>query len=158
MEVLSCPRCLANLDLASYFDHVFIHGHRELTLPNDSNLSSLIDLYDTDFFKIETVVRKLNDSVGKPRQMEGFRKEIIERFQEQGFVVGVKCWSTQQEGVYAFDVEITDRCEPLRNGFDHERQSWEVQNDVLNFGEAGSFGLDGRLITPSKSTLITKKD
>lgn len=123
-----------------------------------SNVSSLIDLYDTDFFKIEAVAKRLNESVGKPREMEGFRREIVERFQEVGFVVGVKCWSTQQAGVFAFDIEITDRCEPLRSGFDHERQSWEVQNDVLGFGEAGSFGTDGRLITPSKSTLISKPE
>lgn len=158
MGTVLCPRCAAVLDPVAYFDHVFIDGHREYTLPNESSLNSLIDLYDSDFLKIESVVKRLNESVGKPRQMEGFRKEIIERFQEQGFVVGVKCWSTVQEGVYAFDIEITDRCEPLRSGFDHTQQAWEVQNDVLGFGEAGSFGMDGRLITPPKSTLISKKD
>ena len=124
----------------------------------DMNLDSLIDLYDSDFFKIEAVAKKLNESVGKPRQMEGFRKEILERFEEQGFRVNVKVWSTPVDGVYTFDVEIVDRCEPLRNGYDHERQAWEVQNAILGLDDAGSFTRDGRLITPPSSTAFISKD
>lgn len=125
---------------------------------SDFNLDYLIELYDSDFFAIEQVAKRLNESSGKVRQVEGFRKEVLERFEEIGLRVNVKTWSTGIDGAYAFDVEIVDRCEPLRSGFDHERQAWEVQNAILGIDDPGAFARDGRVITPPKSTSFTSKD
>lgn len=126
---------------------------------SESSVSSLIDIHDSEIIAAEGVLKKLNESSGKPRQMEPFRREIVERFESIGLKVAVKCWSTNVDGVFAFDIEIIDRCEPLRNGFDHDRQAWEVQTALLGIDTPGSFGVDGRLITPPKSTsFITKKD
>lgn len=124
---------------------------------SDMNLNSLIDLYDSDFFVIEQIAKKLNESSGKLRQVEGFRKEIIERFEEAGLRVDVKTWSTNLDGAYAFDIEIVDRCERLSHGFDHDRQAWEVQNAILGLDDPGSFNRDGRLITPPKNTSFINK-
>lgn len=93
-----------------------------------------IDLYDSEFPLIEGVLAKINDKSGKSVPLEAFRREIIGRFEEIGLVVAVRVYSTMDSGglplddVYAFDIDIYDRCE--RKPFDFDRMHYEVVNDV----------------------------
>lgn len=88
-----------------------------------------IELYDHDIFSIEKVLAQLNKKQHKSVNLEDFRREIIERFEDIGLVVNVKVYTTAEEGVFAFDIDIYDRCE--RKPFDYERQAHEVRNDIL---------------------------
>lgn len=94
-----------------------------------SSLESSIELHDSDIIRIESVVKHLNDKQRKVVNLDAFQREAKERFQDQGFVVDVKCYTTTVEGIYAFDIDITGRCEPVI--FDTERQRHEVVNDLL---------------------------
>lgn len=102
---------------------------------SESEVTSLIDLHDSEILRIERVVNVLNERRGTSLPLEAFRREIIERFAEQaGLKVNVKVFTTTQEGLYAFTVEIIDR---LGGEFDPDRQVHEVTNDLLELGEGG---------------------
>lgn len=115
------------------------------------DISSLVDLNDSDILRLEKVVRLLNDRVGSRLPLEAFRKEIVERFGEAGFKVDVKVWTTGREGLYAFDIEIQER---LEGQFDPEKMMHEVQHDLLGLGTGGVIGADGTLSAPKTSTHI----
>lgn len=101
-------------------------------------ISSQIDLLDSDVLAIEEAVKPLQAKRGQRMHMESFRKEILDRFAEQGFKVDVKVWDTDQPGVYAFDIDIVARMEP--QPFDVERMQHEVRNDLLGL-DNGAKGL-----------------
>jgi hypothetical protein len=88
-----------------------------------------IDLYDHEIIEAEKVLEALNEKRGKATNLEAFRKEIIGRFEEIGLVVDPKVWGTNQDDLYAFDIEIQGRCEP--HAFDYDRQVHEVTSDIL---------------------------
>lgn len=112
------------------------------------DVTSTIDLYDHEFVDIERVVAKLNAAKGQRRDMEGFRREVVERFQEIGLVVEVKAWYTQTTGTYAFDIEFVGRTED--HTFDHERQSYEVRHDILGIDQPMEIGPNGEVREPMK--------
>lgn len=105
-------------------------------MANDGSVSAIIDIYDEEIFKLEDVISKLNLSFSKPGDMESFRKETIERFQEIGFVVKVLVYESNEPGVYPFDIEIIGRTEPLKHGYDFDKQQFAVINDILNLKDA----------------------
>lgn len=111
-----------------------------------------LDLYDSDILKIEVALNALMEHQGKRMVVESFRKEAIERFAEQGFVVDVLTWETDQPGLYAFDFKITGRVEPLEE-FDHERQSHEVINDLLEIEPS----MKGETIKPTEGLRALKQ-
>jgi hypothetical protein len=91
----------------------------------------MIDLYDREIIKAEKVMQALNDQVGKMLNLESFRKEIIERFEEIGLVVETVWHTTDIDGCFMPDIVIKDRCQPLTHGFDFEEHQWEVLGDKL---------------------------
>lgn len=96
---------------------------------------SLIEINDAEIIKIEAVLQKLNARQGLGGvNLEGFRKEAIDRFREIGFEVAVRCYETDQSGCFAFDLDIVDR---LAGEFDPEQMVWEATHDVLDLGEGG---------------------
>ena len=98
-------------------------------------MTSQVDLMDTEILRVEKVTQALNQRQGKMgTNLEAFRKEIIERFADIGFKVDVKVYTTDQEGLYAFDIDITDR---LAGQFDPDRQVHDVTNDILELGDSG---------------------
>lgn len=89
-----------------------------------------IDLYDHEILEAEKVLAALNEKRAKVVNLEAFRQEIIGRFEEIGLEVVAKVWGTNEEGLYAFDIEIQGRCEP--HAFDYDRQVHEVTSDILD--------------------------
>jgi hypothetical protein len=87
----------------------------------------------------EKVLEALNEKRAKVVNLQGFQEEIVGRFQEIGLVVEPKVWATDQEGLFAFDIEIQDRCEP--RAFDYDRQVHEVTNDILELLPPGERGV-----------------
>lgn len=107
-----------------------------------SELTSQIELYDHEILKIEKhALKPLNDKQGKVLNLEAFRREIIQRFEDIGFIVDVKVWDTTQASTYWFDIDIVDRIE--RIVFDHDRQVHEVTHDLLDLGEGGVIKSNG---------------
>lgn len=101
-------------------------------MPGDVNVN--VDLMDSEVLKCERVIAKLNEKSQRWVDMEGFRKEIIERFQEIGLGVAVRVYTTNVDGCFAFDVDIDKR---LSGAFDPDQQVHEVTNDLLGLGEGG---------------------
>lgn len=110
-----------------------------------------IDLYDSDFKKMEDVVAVLNRKVGTRTNIQAFDKEIKERMAEAGYIVDVK-WNEfardgkKIEGGAMPTIEVIGRCE-VEEEFDHERMAHEVQNNILNLS-----GQDTGLIKVDKET------
>lgn len=96
--------------------------------------SQIPDLHDSEIARMGEVIAKLNHFQGRSLNLEAFRRSIVERFQDIGFKVDVKVWDTNQDGLFAFDVEIIDR---LEGSFDPDRQVFEVTNDLLGLGDKG---------------------
>ena len=99
-----------------------------------SDLTSMIELNDSDILRIESVVKILNDRQGKVLNLDAFRREAEERFAEAGFKVTVKTYTTNQDGLYAFDIEINDR---LEGKFDPDQMVFETTRDILDLGTGG---------------------
>lgn len=102
-------------------------------MPNE--MTSQVEIMDSEILRIEKVLEALNALQGKGGvNLEAFRKEAIERFAGIGFKIEVKVYTTNEEGVYAFDLEIVDR---LEGQFDPDQQVHEVTNDILGTGDTG---------------------
>lgn len=94
--------------------------------------AELINVYDSEVADLQRVLATLNDRTYKPHNLAAFEREIVERCQEVGFVVDVKWYETNLEGVFAPEVEVIGRCDPVKPGeFDHDRMRHEVVNNVL---------------------------
>lgn len=111
-----------------------------------------LDLLDSDILRIEAAVQALMQHQGKRMVVENFRKEAIERFAEQGFVVNVLTWTTNQPGLYLFEFEITGRQEPQYE-FDHERMRHEVVNDLLGINPSQK----GETVKPTEGLRALKQ-
>lgn len=117
----------------------------------------LVDIYDSEIPLIEGVLAQLNAKVGKPMVVENFRKEAIERFAEIGFKVLFRTFDTTQPGLYTFEVDIVDRMEPEAHGFDHAKQSWEIQHALLGIDTPGAMTPSGFITPPKSVSMNTKK-
>lgn len=98
-----------------------------------NEVTSTIDLLDSDIIRIEKVLAALNAMRGKTVPLESFRREILDRFEQIGLGVDVKVWETNLVSVFLFDIEINRRYE----AFDPERMVHEVTNDLLDLGDGG---------------------
>lgn len=120
-----------------------------------NDLESDIDLYDHERIKINAVASTLREAIGEHRNLEGFRREIMNRFAEIGLVTDVRVFTDESaaEPVYAFKVLITDRTEVTEDEFDHDRQGYEVRSNILNLDQKDSpnktsVAMPGKLWTP----------
>lgn len=109
-----------------------------------SNVNFAIEPYDHEIPMIQDVLEAISKKQAKSLHLETLRQEIIGRFAEIGFVCEITVYTTNQDGMYAFDLNITDRTDP--KPFDHERQAHEVRNDILGISQPGILGPDGRLL------------
>jgi hypothetical protein len=114
----------------------------------NGTLTNHIELLDSEILRIESVIKAINEKQRKRVSLEGFRQEIIGRFEEIGLGVGVRAYSTNVDGVVAFDIDIERRIEPKT--FDTDRMVHEVTNDLLDLGEGGviSTKSKGGIIVP----------
>ena len=119
-----------------------------------AEVTSLVDLNDSEIIVVEHIVALLNESAGhddstgaKRINLEGFNKEIVERFAEGAvlkggddvqrrvaFNVKVSWFTTNFEDVYVPRIEIQSRRE---GSFDPDRQVHEVTHDLLGIEGAG---------------------
>lgn len=106
-----------------------------------SELTSDIDILDSEIPDIEAVLNRLSSAQGQRRDLEGFRKEAIDRFREIGFEIKVNTYTTTEAGMYSFEFVIQKRLKP----FDHEQMSHEVRHDILGVDEAVTIGGDGKV-------------
>lgn len=111
-----------------------------------SDLTSEIELLDSEVLQVEGVLKALQEKQRKRVPLEDFRKEAIERFAGIGLKLEVKVFETNQEGVFAFDFIIVDRMEPVE--FDRERQAHEVVNDLLGIEPSRK----GEVIKPTSTS------
>lgn len=95
-------------------------------------MSDLLNILDSEVAELQRVHQELEGRTYKSHNLHAFEREIVERFQEIGFVVDVKWYTTQADGVFAPVVEVIGRCDPLKPGeFDHDQMRHEVVNNVL---------------------------
>lgn len=109
----------------------------------------LPEIYDSEIDKIHRLTDALNTKYKQGvRDVQGAQDEIKERFAGIGFVVTVKWWETNVEGLYLPEVEFTGRTDP-NFVFDQNQQVHEVTSDLLGLGEGGVIKSDlSSLILP----------
>lgn len=100
-----------------------------------TELNCDIDLYDTELVQVRAVGVRLRQWVGSHRDLEGFRREAIERFEDIGLHARVVVYEdlSGPEPVYHPEITIVGRIE--RVVFDHDQMRHEVRANVI--GRAG---------------------
>lgn len=107
----------------------------------DDSISSIVNLYDSEFLAAEKVWKTLQDRAqGRSVDRDNLHREIHERFREIGLVVRVNWYQGGEllpdgtlralEGVYVPEISIQARTE-TKGQFDHDKMAWEVQNNIL---------------------------
>jgi len=108
----------------------------------------LPEIYDSEIDKIHRLLEDLRRKAETPQNLQAFQDEIKERFADLGFVVTVKWWESNVQGVSIPEIEITGRTDP-NFVFDQNQQVHEVTNDRLGIGEGGVIKSDlSSLILP----------
>lgn len=105
--------------------------------PQESELSSSIELNDADILVIEPVLQVLNTRQGRRTHLDDFQKEIKERFGAIGFKTDVKVFEAEtysSEKIYVYKIEIIGR---YTGQFDPNQQVAEVTADILDLGTKG---------------------
>ena len=120
-------------------------------------METLVDLLDSDILVIEGVLKRIHADTHHARDMEGFRKEVVERFGIAGFRVRCDVYTSNIPGVFVPEITIEDKTSDA-TVFDHDRMTWEVQQDILGISTPGAITPNGTIITPSKSTSFSKKE
>lgn len=91
----------------------------------------MIDLNDADILRIEKgPLAWMRSKQQSSMSLEGFRRAAEEQFAMVGFRATVKAYTTTQEGVYAFDVEINGRNSHAPE-FDPDQLVHEIQSNLL---------------------------
>lgn len=104
------------------------------------DISSSIELYDSDVNVIKRVAQRLSEKVGTNQPLEAFANEIVGRFREAGYETEVICHEVYEDEAqervshYTFAVQIEGRVE-AESEYDHDRQRHEVRSNVK--GEKG---------------------
>lgn len=121
-------------------------------VPDESELSSAIELNDADILKVESVLQVLNSrGPGQRRNLEDFRKEILERFGGAGFKTDVKVFEALTYGgeqIFVYKIEIIGRYE---GAFDPDQMVAEVTADVLDLGTKGVIKSSGLWVPPGNN-------
>ena len=89
----------------------------------------MTEINDSELLELEKVTKWMKSVQESRRDIDQFAKDIREKINKVGFECEVKVYDTDQEGVYAFDVEITGRVGG--SVFDPDRQVHEVVNNIL---------------------------
>lgn len=91
----------------------------------------LLNIYDHEIDAMGKVVAWAQDQRATgSKDLESFRRAIVDKFSDLGFRVNVKTYETTEKGVYAFDFEIQGRTE--KREFDFDRQTHEVRSNLLH--------------------------
>lgn len=89
----------------------------------------LLNILDSEAIEMGKVVAWAQEQRHTRKDLESFRKEVINRFAEVGFLVNVLCYDTTEPEVYAFDFEVYGRCEP--KAFDFDKMVHEVTHNLI---------------------------
>lgn len=102
-----------------------------------TELDSDIELYDSDRIALRQIVDALSaSSTGKQRSIDGFAREVLDKFAAAGFYVDVRMFTDEgysgpeSERVWYPKIVITGRIEKDAE-FDHERMGHEVRSNIL---------------------------
>ena len=101
-----------------------------------SDLTKSINVYDSEINQIHHILETLRRKAETPRSYQEFQDEVIARFYDIGFVVDVRWYDTNVEGVLMPEINIQDRVDKSFV-FDQDQQVHEVVGDLLNLGQGG---------------------
>lgn len=128
---------------------------------SDDSISSIVNLYDSEFLAAEKLWEFLKGKFeAKHVDRDAMHQEILDRFRDIGLVVRINWFQGgvfNDKGVleavpnlYVPELSIQRRVE-TKGQFDHDKMAWEVQNNILelpgvekgkismNAGEAKAF-------------------
>jgi len=118
--------------------------------------SRAIELYDSDILVVERVLNIVRERGQNRRDYDAFDREIKERFFDAGYVVDVKWYHTNIEGVKSPDIEIVGRTEK-QGEFDHEKMAHQVTEDILELGTKGKISVTSDMMNQVKETEAAHK-
>lgn len=122
---------------------------------HDTDIRSDIQVYDSEIPKIERALTKANEVLFKGGMtFDVARQNVKDIFEEvAGFKVDCLLWQTNIPGRILPEIVIVGRvqAEPT---FDHDRQTWEVQHDILGIDQPGAVDEHGNLKSLPSHTSI----
>lgn len=110
---------------------------------SQGGIESDIDLYDSDRNELARLANWLNEqNVGKPRNVQKYAEELVERFHKIGFHVEVRMYvdediATGETLIWYPYILIEARVEPEEE-FDHDKMRFEVRSDILGVNAEGN--------------------
>lgn len=114
--------------------------------------SRAIELYDSDILVIEKVYQILQErGASGSRDYDAFDREIKDRFYNAGYVVDVKWFHTNVDGVKRPDIEIVGRV-GKQGEFDHDQMQHEVVEDILELGTKGKIPVTADMMKQVRET------
>jgi hypothetical protein len=112
-----------------------------------TDLTKSINVYDSEINEIHRVLEILRRKAESPQSYQAFQDEVIERFHDIGFVVDVRWYDTNVEGVLLPEINIQDRVD--KNFlWDPNQQVHEVTGDLLSLGDGGVIKSSGLILPP----------
>ncbi len=132
------------------------HGYS----PNDS-INAEVDLYDSEVIAVRGVIEALNQTRHtKATTVEGWRREIIQRFEDVGLKVRVTLHEIEEvevgtgvsPGQIMTSITIVGRLDEMKVGdFDHDRKGHEVRSNILGLDQPGATGKAAPITVPMSS-------
>lgn len=121
------------------------HGYA----PSDS-IDAEVDLYDSEVIAVRGVIEALNQTRHtKATSVEGWRREIVQRFEDIGLKVRVVLHEIEEvevgtgvtPGQILTSITIVGRLDEMKVGeFDHDRQKHEVRSNILGVDQPEATG------------------
>lgn len=115
-------------------------------LPHETEHSEF-QPYDSEIPRIEWCMEKTRDTweFKQPETLEDFVSFVLDLWYENGFDVTIDLNPGASGHLYPYVVILGRVDDEAPGEFDHERQQWEVQHDILELDQPGVIGADGRL-------------
>lgn len=107
----------------------------------------LTDLYDSDILAIEKgPLAWMQSQQRMAKDLDNFVRAAKDKFEDIGIRANIKTYDTNEDGTFAFEVEILGRTE--RRDFDYDRMVHQVTNNILELPDQ-----DGGIIKTDEAML-----
>ena len=123
--------------------------------PADLEMDVLVDIYDHEIIKIEyaleQVAKRYEFEEATEDNLLSMMNEIKQRFHEAGFIADIGFKYIAGGTIRVPEISLVARVDD-DGDFDRERQTWEVQNNLLGIDDnPGSMRADGTIKSPDKT-------
>lgn len=127
--------------------------------PADLEMEVLVDVYDHEILKLETalaaVAERYEFTEATEDNLLSFVNEVKQRFHEVGFIVDIGFQYIAGDTIRIPTLSLVARVDE-DGDFDRERQTWEVQHNLLEIDDnPGAMRADGTIKSLDKTISLS---